>query len=153
MNIGEAAQASGISAKMIRYYEATGLIPAAGRSDAGYRLYSQTAVQTLRFIRRARDLGFSLQRVKTLLALWSEPERKSADVRELARQYISELDEDIAKLKSIRDQLQILSNGCLGDDRPECPILDDLAAAVSDPHDPEAVPHLPLGRVTPHGTR
>jgi MerR family copper efflux transcriptional regulator len=127
MNIGQAAEASGVSAKMIRYYESIGLIAKAGRTDAGYRQYSVNEVQTLRFIKRARDLGFSLDRVKTLLALWEDRERKSADVQELARQYIAELDRDIEKLQSIRSQLQHLSHCCRGDERPECPILDDLA--------------------------
>jgi MerR family copper efflux transcriptional regulator len=135
MNIGQAASASGVKAKMIRYYESIGLIAEAGRTDAGYRQYSENEVQTLRFIRRARDLGFSLERVKTLLGLWGDRERKSADVQELARQYIAELDEDIAKLQSIRGQLQHLSNCCHGNDRPECPILDDLAKQLPQPHD------------------
>lgn len=130
MNIGQAAEASGISAKMVRYYESIGLIAKAGRTDAGYRQYSENEVQTLRFIKRARDLGFSLDRVKTLLALWEDRERKSADVQELARQYIGELDRDIEKLQSIRSQLQHLSHCCHGDERPECPILDDLARAA-----------------------
>jgi Cu(I)-responsive transcriptional regulator len=127
MNIGQAAQASGISAKMIRYYEGIGLISKAGRTGAGYRQYSETAVRTLQFIKRSRDLGFSLERVKTLLGLWGDRERKSGDVQKLARQYIAELDDDIAKLQSIRGQLEQLSNCCHGNDRPECPILDDLA--------------------------
>jgi MerR family copper efflux transcriptional regulator len=131
MNIGQAAEASGLSAKMVRYYESIGLIAKAGRTDAGYRQYSDNAVQTLRFIKRARDLGFSLERVKTLLGLWEDRERKSADVQKLARQYIAELDQDIAKLQSIRGQLQHLSHCCHGNDRPECPILDDLAKAAS----------------------
>lgn len=130
MNIGQAAQASGLSAKMIRYYESIGLITEAGRTDAGYRQYSENAAQTLRFIKRARDLGFSLDRVKTLLGLWQDRERKSADVQDLARQYIAELDQDIEKLQSIRSQLQHLSHCCHGNHRPECPILDDLAKAA-----------------------
>jgi MerR family copper efflux transcriptional regulator len=131
MNIGQAAQASGLSAKMVRYYESIGLVAKASRTDAGYRQYSEVAVQTLRFIKRARDLGFSLERVKTLLALWEDRERKSADVQALARQYIAELDQDIAKLQSIRSQIQHLSHCCHGNDRPECPILDDLAKAAT----------------------
>lgn len=127
MNIGQAAEASGVSAKMIRYYESIGLIAKAGRTDAGYRQYSENEVQTFRFIRRSRDLGFSIDRIKTLLGLWNDRDRQSADVKQLAHLYISELDQDIANLKSIRDQLQHLSDCCQGNNRPDCPILDNLA--------------------------
>lgn len=127
MNIGQAATASGVTPKMIRYYESTALISAASRTDAGYRQYTQVDVQTLRFIKRSRDLGFSLERIKTLIGLWENRERKSSDVKKLARQYITELDEDIAKLQSIRDQLEHLAKCCQGDNRPDCPILQDLA--------------------------
>lgn len=127
MNIGQAADASGVSAKMIRYYESIGLIAAAHRTDSGYRQYSDNEVQALRFIKRARDLGFSIERIKTLLGLWGDRGRKSADVKKLARQYIAELDQDIKKLQSIRNELEHLVHGCQGNNRPECPILDDLA--------------------------
>jgi MerR family copper efflux transcriptional regulator len=127
MNIGQAAEASGVSAKMIRYYESIGLIAQATRTDAGYRRYTDNEVQTLRFIKRSRDLGFSLERIKTLLGLWGDRSRKSADVKKLARQYIGELDRDIEKLQSIRDELRHLAECCHGDQRPECPILDELA--------------------------
>jgi MerR family copper efflux transcriptional regulator len=127
MNIGEAASASGVNAKMIRYYEGRGLIPGAARKDSGYRQFSERDVQTLRFIRRARDLGFSLQRIGTLLALWEDRGRRSADVKALARQYIAELDHDIANLQDIRRQLAQLAESCHGDGRPDCPILEGLA--------------------------
>lgn len=127
MNIGQAAEASGVTAKMIRYYESVGLMPAAQRSPSGYRQYGETEVQTLRFIKRARDLGFSLDRIRTLIGLWKDKDRKSHDVKRLAHQYIAELDQDIAKLQSIRDQLQVLANCCQGDDRPDCPILEELS--------------------------
>jgi len=127
MNIGQAADASGVSAKMIRYYESIGLIASANRSDAGYRKYGEKEIQILRFIKRSRDLGFSLERIKTLLGLWEDRSRQSADVKTLARQYINELERDIAKLQSIRDQLQHLTDCCQGDQRPDCPIIDDLA--------------------------
>ena len=130
MNIGQAARASGVSAKMIRYYESIGVIAAAKRTDAGYRQYTDSEVQTLRFIKRSRDLGFSVARIKALLALWQDRTRKSLDVKNLARQYIAELDQDIQKLQSIRDQLQHMAGSCQGSDRPECPILDDLANAA-----------------------
>jgi MerR family copper efflux transcriptional regulator len=109
MNIGEAAKASGVTAKMIRYYESVDLIKKSARTDSGYRQYTDAEVQTLRFIRRSRDLGFSLERIKTLLGLWEDRTRKSAEVKKLAGQYIDELNQDIQKLQSIRDQLQLLS--------------------------------------------
>jgi MerR family copper efflux transcriptional regulator len=129
VNIGQAADASGVTAKMIRYYESIGLISAANRTDAGYRQYSDRDVQTLRFIRRSRDLGFSIDRIKTLLGLWQDRGRRSADVKKLARQYIAELDQDIEKLQTIRNELQNLADSCHGDQRPDCPILDELATA------------------------
>ena len=127
MNIGQASDASGVSAKMIRYYESIGLIAPANRTDSGYRQYSDNDVQALRFVKRARDLGFSIERIKTLLGLWHDRGRKSADVKKLARQYMDELDQDIAKLQSIRNELEHLVHCCKGNSRPECPILDGLA--------------------------
>ncbi len=127
MNIGQASDASGVSAKMIRYYESIGLIAPANRTNSGYRQYSDNDVQALRFVRRARDLGFSIERIKTLLGLWHDRGRKSADVKKLARQYIAELEQDIAKLQLIRDELEHLVHCCQGNNRPECPILDGLA--------------------------
>ena len=128
MNIGQAAEAAGVNAKMIRYYESIGLISEANRTDSGYRQYTEKDIQTLRFIKRSRDLGFSIERIKTLLSLWEDRGRKSGDVKKLARQYIAELDQDIEKLQSIRDQLQHLSDCCQGNNRPDCPIIEDLAA-------------------------
>ena len=128
MNIGQAAETAGVNAKMIRYYESIGLISEANRTDSGYRQYTEKDVQTLRFIKRSRDLGFSIERIKTLLSLWEDRGRKSGDVKKLARQYIAELDQDIQKLQSIRDQLQHLSDCCQGNNRPDCPIIEDLAA-------------------------
>lgn len=128
MHIGAAAEASGVNPKMIRYYESVGLIRAVERSDAGYRQYDPKSIQALRFIKRSRDLGFSIERIRMLLALWADGSRKSADVKHLANVYIEELDRDIAKLASIRDQLRHLAHCCQGDNRPDCPILDDLAA-------------------------
>lgn len=129
MNIGQAAEASGVTAKMIRYYESIGLILEASRTDSGYRQYTAQDVQTLRFIKRSRDLGFSIDRIKTLLSLWGDRRRKSADVKKLARLYIAELDQDIEKLQSIRNELQHLANSCHGDQRPDCPILDELSTS------------------------
>jgi MerR family copper efflux transcriptional regulator len=132
MNIGQAAEASGVTAKMIRYYESIGLVPAPNRTGSGYRQYGAKDIETLRFIKRSRDLGFSIERIKTLLSLWEDRDRKSADVKQLARQYIDELDQDIRKLQSIRDQLQHLANSCHGDQRPDCPIIDELAMRHSE---------------------
>ena len=127
MNIGEAAAASGISRKMIRYYEEIGLLAQAPRSSAGYRIYNDTCVQQLSFIKRARDLGFSLERIKTLLGLWQNTDRQSADVKALAQQYMAELDQDILHLQSMRQQLAELVNQCHGDGQPACSILEGLA--------------------------
>jgi MerR family copper efflux transcriptional regulator len=127
MNIGQAAEAAGVKAKMIRYYESIDLISEANRTESGYRQYTEKDVQTLRFIKRSRDLGFSIERIKTLLGLWEDRGRKSADVKKLARLYIEELDQDILKLQSIRDQLKHLSDCCQGNHRPDCPIIDELA--------------------------
>lgn len=126
MNIGEAAKASGVSAKMIRYYESTGLIPAAGRTDAGYRVYSDIEVQMLRFIRRSRDLGFPVEKIEELLALWRDRSRQSADVKRLAREQIGGLERKIAEMQAMKDTLQHLADACCGDHRPDCPILADL---------------------------
>ena len=126
-NIGEAAQASGVSAKMIRHYEENGFIPKAGRPVAGYRIYRDADVHLLRFIRRARDLGFSLQEIKGLLALWTNRRRASGDVKKMVEKHVKELDGKIHELQAMRRTLVDLARHCHGDDRPECPILDDLS--------------------------
>lgn len=126
MNIGHAAEASGVSAKMIRYYEQTGLIPPAQRTESGYRDYSETDVHMLRFIRRARDLGFSVHQIEDLLKLWTDRSRKSADVKALARAHIEQLRRKILELESMSETLEHLVGCCSGDDRPDCPILADL---------------------------
>ncbi len=128
MNIGEAASASGVSAKMIRHYESIGLIGAARRTDAGYRVYARQDVQVLQFIHRARVLGFSLDQIRELLALWQDKGRASADVRALARAHIEELNRKIAEMEAMRRTLERLAASCHGDSRSDCPILDDLAA-------------------------
>jgi len=128
MNIGDAARASSVSAKMIRHYESIGLIGAARRTDAGYRVYSAQDVQVLQFIHRARALGFSLDRIRDLLALWQDKGRASADVRALAREHIGELNRKIAEMEAMRRTLEKLAASCHGDSRSDCPILDDLAA-------------------------
>ena len=126
MNIGQASAASGVSAKMIRYYEQAGLIPAADRSHAGYRIYGDVDVHRLRFIRRARDLGFSVAEISELLDLWNDRSRRSADVKRLAQSHIAGLEERIAKLRQMAATLQTLADCCAGDDRPDCPILAGL---------------------------
>jgi MerR family copper efflux transcriptional regulator len=127
MNIGEAARASHVSAKMIRHYESIGLIAPARRTEAGYRVYSGQDVQVLQFIHRARALGFSLEQVRGLLALWQDKSRASADVRALARGHIDELNRKIAEMEAMRRTLETLAASCHGDARSDCPILDDLA--------------------------
>ena len=127
MNIGTAANESGVSAKTIRYYESIGLIPPAIRAENGYRNYTEFEVETLRFIRHSRRLGFSVKDVGNLLELWGDKERSSADVKALALQHISEVEQRIKELETIRRTLIDLTDRCHGDDRPECPILDDLA--------------------------
>ena len=128
LNIGEAAKASGVSAKMIRHYESIGLLAAARRTESGYRVYGQDDVHVLRFVHRARALGFSLDQIGTLLSLWQDKGRASADVRALARRHIGELDRKIAEMQAMRRTLESLAASCHGDARSECPILDDLAA-------------------------
>lgn len=128
MNIGQAARRSGLSTKMIRYYESIGLLKPASRSDSGYRLYQQDDLHALAFIKRSRDLGFSLEEVAKLLTLWQDRQRASADVKALANEHIADLNRRIDELVSLRDTLSELVAHCQGDDRPDCPILKDLAA-------------------------
>ena len=127
MNIGEAAKASGVTSKMIRHYEEGGLIPKAGRTMSGYRMYGESDVHILRFVRRARDLGFSLVEIKALLGLWGNRRRASGDVKKLAMKHVADLDTRIAEMQAMRRTLMSLAHNCHGDDRPDCPILDDLA--------------------------
>lgn len=134
MNIGEAARASGVSAKMIRYYEETGLIPPAGRTGSGYRTYGPKEVQVLRFVRRARDLGFPMEKVGDLLALWRDRERASADVKRLAEGQIEALETRIREMMEMKAALEHLVDACAGDARPDCPILDDLGGRVAANH-------------------
>lgn len=127
MNIGELASASGVSAKMVRHYESIGLLAPSQRSLAGYRQYQGRDVHILRFIRRARDLGFPLEQIRLLLSLWEDKQRASADVKELAERHVAELDERIRALTEMRNTLVSLADHCCGDARPDCPILDKLA--------------------------
>lgn len=127
MRIGSVAKRSGIPAKTIRYYEGIGLIGAAQRTSSGYRDYDHGDVATLRFIQRARSLGFSVGDVANLLALWRDTERASSQVKDLANQHVARIDHKIAELQSVRDSLVDLIERCHGDDRPDCPILENLA--------------------------
>jgi len=127
MNIGEVAGKSGVPAKTIRYYEDVGLIPPARRTESGYRDYDDRDLATLRFVQRSRSLGFSVKDVGALLALWHDNARASAEVKALAADHVSEIDRKLAELKSMRRTLVDLMERCHGDDRPDCPILDDLA--------------------------
>jgi MerR family copper efflux transcriptional regulator len=128
MNIGEAAKASGVSAKMIRHYEQVGLFPHADRSESGYRQYGANEVSTLRFVRQSRDLGFSIEQIRELLALWQNRRRPSRQVKALALAHIAELDQKLHELQAMKATLSHLAACCHGDDRPECPILNSLAA-------------------------
>lgn len=128
MNIGQAAGASGISAKMLRYYDQVGLAAPSARSEAGYRVYTQADVNTLRFIRRARAFGLSMERIRLLVGLWRDRTRPSREVKRIATEHVAELRSKIAELTAMCDALEHLAESCHGDQRPECPILDELAA-------------------------
>lgn len=126
-NIGEASALTGVSAKMIRHYEATGLVPPASRTFANYRLYNDADLHRLRFIRRARTLGFSMAQIAQLLGLWSDPDRSSAEVKALAEAHAADLEARIREMQAMQRTLASLARHCHGDQRPDCPILDDLA--------------------------
>lgn len=127
MNISQAASASGLTPRMIRHYEKIGLLPGAARTAAGYRLFNEQDLHNLRFIQRARGLGFSIEQIGQLLALWHDRDRSSAVVKQLARQHLQELEDKIAGLQSMHASLSELASCCLGDERPDCPILERLA--------------------------
>lgn len=130
LNIGDAAAATGVSAKMIRHYESVGLLPVARRTESGYRQYDDGDVQTLRFIRHARDLGFSLSEAARLVSLWHDRSRPSREVKALARRHIEELDAKANELLAMKAALEHLVQCCRGDDRPECPIIDSLESGA-----------------------
>lgn len=129
MNIGQAAQATGVSAKMIRHYESVGLFPEARRTESGYRLYGEKELATLRFIRHSRDLGFSLEQIRALLDLWQNRRRPSRQVKALAQEHLDEIDKKLRELQAMKTTLSHLVHCCAGDDRPDCPIIDSLADA------------------------
>jgi MerR family copper efflux transcriptional regulator len=130
-NIGEAARQSGVSAKMVRHYESLGLLPTVNRTEAGSRQYGEREVHTLRFIRRARDLGFSMAEIAQLVKLWQNKRRNSADVRRIASKHVDDLTRKLAEMEAMRRTLQHLVHCCHGDERPDCPILDELGAAAA----------------------
>ncbi len=147
--IGQAADASGVSAKLIRYYESIGLVPAAVRTESGYRMYAAAGVQTLRFIKRARTLGFSVEQIRHLLALWHNRSRASAEVRTLALKHVAELEEKIHALHEMVETLRGLADHCHNDEHPECPILAELDRPERSDGSktlagPAAVPGLPV---------
>ena len=127
MNIGEASKLSAVSAKMIRHYESLGLLPKVARTEAGYRLYDEVAIHTLRFIRRARDLGFGMKEIEVLLALWRNRKRASAQVKRIALAHAADLQRRVNEMQAMQRTLEHLAGCCHGDERPDCPILDDLA--------------------------
>ena len=149
MNIGEASKASKLSAKMIRYYEQTGLIPPASRTDSGYRAYTSSDIHRLHFIRNARDMGFSVAEISDLLSLWNDNSRHSGDVKRLAQEHIVDLQRRMAAMQQMVDTLETLVDCCAGDERPDCPILANLALPDDNPEGPDqrtgAVQRRPAG--------
>ena len=133
MNIGQASKATGVSTKMIRYYESVGLIRPADRTDSNYRDFGERDVRELQFIRRARDLGFSVTEIGHLLSLWRDRDRPSREVKAIAEKHVADLDARIAEMQAMADALRTLAKCCAGDDRPDCPILADLSDASSEP--------------------
>jgi len=127
VHIGDAARLSGVSAKMVRHYEGLGLLPRVARTDSGYRQYSEAEVHTLRFIKRARDLGFSMDEIGELVGLWQNRRRASANVRRVAQKHAEDLAQRIAAMQAMQKTLHHLIHCCHGDERPECPILEELA--------------------------
>ena len=130
VTIGEAARHSGVSAKMVRHYEALGLLGKVARTDSGYRLYSPADVHTLRFIKRCRDLGFSMAEIAELVGLWQNRRRASSSVKRIAQKHMDELAQRIEAMQGMQRTLATLLGCCHGDDRPDCPILDDLAGTA-----------------------
>lgn len=129
VNIGEAARQSGVSAKMVRHYESLGLLPRVGRTGSGYRQYSQADVHTLQFIKRSRELGFSMDEIAGLVSLWHNRRRTSASVKRIAQKHSEDLAQRIEAMQAMQRTLAHLIHCCHGDDRPDCPILDDLAGS------------------------
>ena len=132
-NIGEAARRSGVSARMVRHYEGLGLLPAVARTESGYRQYSEADIHTLRFVKRSRDLGFSMEEIAELVGLWHNRRRTSASVKRIAQKHLGELEQRIADMQAMQRTLSHLVHCCQGDARPHCPILEDLAGTSASP--------------------
>lgn len=143
--IGVAAQRAGVSKRMVRHYEALGLLAPVARTGSGYRQYTEADVHALRFIRRSRDLGFSMEEIATLLGLWQDKARASSQVKRIAQQHIDDLSERIAQMQAMQRTLQTLVACCQGNDRPDCPILDDLAAGQGQ-HDNSTIAQSSLSK-------
>lgn len=154
MNIGQAADASGVSAKMIRYYESIGLIPKTVRTEAGYRVYSDNDVHTLGFIRRARDLGFSVEQISELVTLWRDRDRASTDVKRIALEHVDILERKARELQEMAATLKHLAKHCHGDERPECPIIEGLASEEgARPAETHLQPHFGVASLQPASRR
>ncbi|MGQ3002631.1 MAG: Cu(I)-responsive transcriptional regulator [Hydrogenophaga sp.] len=147
MNIGEAAAAAGVSAKMVRHYEQIGLLPAAERSESGYRLYGEREVSVLRFIRQSRRLGFSVAQIAELIGLWSDSRRSSREVKAVAQRHLADLEEKRREIEQMMDGLSVLVQACHGNDQPHCAILDKLSLHSPAQHQPEHKPQLRKGRL------
>ena len=132
-NIGEAARRSGVSARMVRHYEGLGLLPSVARTESGYRQYTEADIHTLRFVKRSRDLGFSMDEIAELVGLWHNRRRTSASVKRIAQKHLGELEQRIADMQAMQRTLSHLVHCCHGDARPDCPILEDLAGASTTP--------------------
>lgn len=142
MNIGEAAAAAGVSAKMIRHYEQIGLLPEAERSESGYRLYGDREVSVLRFVRQSRHLGFSVAQIAELIGLWSDSRRTSREVKAVAQRHLADLEEKRREIDQMMDGLSVLVNACHGDDQPHCAILEKLSLGSPTQHQPRHKPQL-----------
>ena len=154
MNIGQAAQAAGVSAKMIRHYEQIGLVPAATRAESGYRQYTERDVSLLRFIRQSRRLGFSMEQIADLLGLWSNDQRASREVKALAQAHLDALEAKMREMAEMQRALKKLVTSCHGDDDPHCAILDELAVSSPEPPEPGAVGAKPIRKAAiPSQTR
>lgn len=149
MNIGEAATAAGVSAKMIRHYEQIGLIPQAERTESGYRLYGEREVSVLRFVRQSRRLGFSVAQIAELIGLWSDSRRTSREVKALAQRHLAELEEKRREIEQMMDGLAVLVKACHGNDQPHCAILEQLSRGSSAQHQPQHKPQLKKSRALP----